>query len=266
MLGKITLFMLCCITALVMGCSRQQSDFTSGRWIDLSYDFSAETIFWPTGEGFIFEKGFDGIADNGFYYAANSFSTAEHGGTHIDAPVHFAQGRMTVDELSIEQLTGPAAVIDVSAKALNDRDYLIQIDDIISWESAHGRLPENVILLFRTGFGEYWPDPKMYLGTDKKGPEAIPELHFPGISQEAAQWLADNRSIDAIGIDTASIDYGQSKTDEAHRILYELNIPGLENIANLDMLPETGAFIIALPMKIKGGSGGPLRITAFIPD
>ena len=189
-----------------MGCSRQQSDFTSGRWIDLSYDFSAETIFWPTGEGFIFEKGFDGIADNGFYYAANSFSTAEHGGTHIDAPVHFAQGRMTVDELSIEQLTGPAAVIDVSAKALNDRDYLIQIDDIISWESAHGRLPENVILLFRTGFGEYWPDQKMYLGTDKKGPEAIPELHFPGISQEAAQWLADNRSIYSSGCTISEAD------------------------------------------------------------
>jgi kynurenine formamidase len=173
---------------------------------------------------------------------------------------------MTVDEIPVEQLTGPAAVIDVSAKVLNDRDYLIQIEDVISWESTHGRLPDNVILLFRTGFGKYWPDAKLYLGTDQKGPEAIPELHFPGIGREAAQWLADNRSIDAIGIDTASIDYGQSKTDEAHRILYELNIPGLEHVANLDMLPETGAFIIALPMKIKGGSGGPLRITAFIPD
>ena len=133
------------------------------------------------------------------------------------------------------------------------------------WEKAHGRIPDRAIVLIRTGWGSRWPDRKAFLGTDLTGPEAVPELHFPGISPDAAKWIVDERRIDAIGIDTPSIDYGQSKTFETHQILYGANIPGFENLAHLDELPESGSFVVALPMKIAGGSGGPLRMVGFVP-
>jgi len=155
-------------------------------------------------------------------------------------------------------------VVDVSEQATPD--YQITVEDLAEWESRHGPIPPGTILLLRTGWGERWPDPFLYLGTDMKGPEAVPELHFPGLSPEAAGWLAENREIDAIGIDTPSIDYGQSTTFETHQILYGLNMPGFENVANLQEVPEWGAFLVALPMKIEGGSGGPLRVVAFIPE
>jgi kynurenine formamidase len=155
-------------------------------------------------------------------------------------------------------------VVDVSDRVTPD--YLVTVADLTDWESRHGRIPPGSILLLRTGWGERWPDPIRFLGTDKKGPEAVPELHFPGLSPDAAQWIVDNRDIDAIGIDTPSIDYGQSATFETHQILYAENMPGLENVANLEQVPEWGAYVVALPMKIAGGSGGPLRVVAFIPE
>ena len=237
---------------------------TAGRWVDLSYSFSEETIYWPTAEPFALEQVFYGVADSGFFYAANNFSAAEHGGTHLDAPIHFAEGRHTTDEIPLEQLIGPAVVIDVSGNITPD--YQIGFADIGSWEASNGRIPDGAILLFRTGWGERWPDRLEYLGTEARGPDAVADLHFPGIAPATAQWLVDQRDIDAIGIDTPSIDYGQSTRFESHQILYRANIPGFENIANLDRLPETGGFVIALPMKIAGGSGAPLRIVAFIPE
>ncbi|MCM3900094.1 MAG: cyclase family protein, partial [Pyrinomonadaceae bacterium] len=103
-----------------------------------------------------------------------------------------------------------------------------------------------------------------YLGTEERGAEAVAKLHFPGLHPDAARWLAANRSIKAIGLDTASIDFGQSTLFESHRILFDKNIPAFENVANLDRLPPKGFSVIALPMKIKGGSGGPLRIVAIL--
>lgn len=258
-------FSLIVVVGITLGCSRQTS-FPQGRWVDMSYEYSSETVFWPTVEPFKLEVVADGIGEGGYYYTANFFSTAEHGGTHLDAPAHFAQGAWTAEKVPLDNLIGPAVVIDVTGKTESDRDYLITIDDITSWESRNGQIPENTILLFRTGFGRYWPNAAQYLGTDKRGADAVADLHFPGISPEAAQWLVDNRKLKAIGIDTASIDYGQSTMFETHRIIYPANIPGFENVANLDQLPETGAFIVALPMKIKGGSGAPLRIVALIPN
>ena len=133
------------------------------------------------------------------------------------------------------------------------------------WEAENGMLPDGGILLVRTGWGPRWGDRTEYLGTDMVGPEAVPELHFPGIGGEAASWLVANRGIVAVGIDTPSIDYGQSADFETHVILYTENISGFENVANLEALPETGSYVVALPMKIEGGSGGPLRIVAFVP-
>jgi kynurenine formamidase len=239
---------------------------SSGQWIDLTYDFSDNTLYWPTAKTFRFDTAFNGITTAGFYYSAYNFCAAEHGGTHLDAPVHFAKGKWATDEIPLDKLTGEAVVIDVSGKALKNPDYLISQSDIEAWEKTNGRLAGDVILLFRTGYGSFYPDAKKYLGTDERGAEAVAKLHFPAIDSNAADWLIKNRKIKAVGIDVASVDYGQSKDFKTHQILYEQNIPGFENVANLDKLPAKGAFIIALPMKIKGGSGGPLRIVAWLPE
>ncbi len=238
----------------------------AGKWVDLTHDFSSDTVYWPTGEGFKLETVFNGITDKGYYYAANKYTAEEHGGTHIDAPRHFAEGKETLDEIPIDKLIGAAVVIDVSEKALSDRDYLIGVDDFTGWERVNGRIPDDSIVLLNTGYAKYWPDKVKYMGTDKKGQEAVKELHFPGLDPGAAKWLTENRKISAIGLDTPSIDYGQSKLFESHRILFAENIPAFENVANLDGLPPKGALVIALPMKIKGGSGGPLRIVALVPE
>ncbi|HAB17328.1 MAG TPA: cyclase family protein [Verrucomicrobiota bacterium] len=239
--------------------------FTGGRWVDLSHDFSAETLYWPTDDGFALEVQFNGITPKGYFYASNRYRASEHGGTHLDAPVHFARDRKSVDQLPLEQLTGGVFVVDVSAKTRNDADYQVSIDDLKEWEAAHGRIPEAAIVLLNTGFARRWPDAKSYLGTTEKGPEAVEKLHFPGLHPDAARWLLNERHIKAVGLDTASIDYGQSKLFETHRALFEKNIPAFENVAGLDQLPATGAYLVALPMKIKGGTGGPLRIVAWVP-
>src|SRR3972149_653332 len=246
-----------------LSCARGDP-FQSGRFIDLTHDFSTETIYWPTSEPFQLETVVRGITDKNFFYSAYKFCAAEHGGTHIDAPVHFALGHNSVDKISLEQLIGPAVVIDVTEHALNDRDYQISIQDIETWESSNGSIHDNAIVLLSTGYGRYWPDRVKYMGTDKRGPDAVKELHFPGLHPGAATWLSEIRKVKAIGIDTPSIDYGQSNLFKSHQVLSKKNIPIFENVANLNQFPTKGATVIALPMKIKGGSGGALRIVAFL--
>lgn len=241
------------------------SAFPAGQLVDLSYAYGEETLYWPTAAGFEKTTDFEGTSDAGFYYTAYSFATAEHGGTHLDAPVHFSEGRHTTDQIPLERLMGEAVLIDVSEAALADRDYLISVEDVMAWEARHGPIPDDAILLFRTGYGRFWPNAVEYLGTAERGPEAVALLHFPGLDPELASWLVAERSIGAVGIDTPSIDRGQSTLFESHQILYAENIPGLENVANLEGLPETGFYVIALPMKIEGGSGGPVRIVAIVP-
>ena len=250
---------------LGVGCSKP-ADFPGGQWIDLSYDLSAQTITWPTSEPFKLDTVAAGRTEKGYYYTAFNFCASEHGGTHLDAPIHFAENRKTVDQLSLNQLIGPAIKIDISGKTAANRDYQITVEDFLEWEAQHGQIPDSSIVLFYTGFGKYWPDPAKYLGTDKRGTAGVAALHFPGLAPAAAVWLIKNRKIKAVGIDTASIDFGQSQTYGSHVALMEQNIPAFENVANLEAVPATGAQIIALPLKIKGGSGGPLRIIAFIPD
>ena len=240
-------------------------DFSNGRWIDLTHEFSAETIYWPNAETFQHEAIFVGMTEKGVHYEAYNYSAAEHGGTHIDAPIHFADGRKSVDEIAIDQLIGPAVVIDVKGKCASNRDYQVSVDDFLTWEKKNGRIPDGAIVLLNTGSAQYWPDRVKYMGTDKRGDEGIAALHFPGLHPDAAKWLVEERTIGAIGLDTPSIDYGQSTHFESHVVLFKKNIPAFENVARIDDLPATGATIIALPMKIKGGSGGPLRIVAFLP-
>ncbi|HYN84571.1 MAG TPA: cyclase family protein [Pyrinomonadaceae bacterium] len=240
-------------------------DLASMRVVDLSHSYDAETVYWPTAERtFKLEKDFEGRTEGGYFYAANSFSTAEHGGTHLDAPVHFAEGKQTVDQIPLTQLTGAAVVVDVSEKCERDADYQVSVADFEEWERANGGLPRGSIVILRTGYGRRWPDRKSYMGTDERGAGAVAKLHFPGLHPEAARWLVERREPKAVGLDTPSIDYGQSKLFESHRILFERNVPAFENLANLGELPAKDFYVVALPMKIKGGSGGPLRAAAFI--
>jgi len=241
--------------------------FSQGSWIDLSYAFSDSSLYWPNNPtGFVLDTQANGITPAGFYYYSNSFSAPEHGGTHLDAPIHFAQGKESTDQVPLEKLTGNAVVVDVSVNAFKDRDYLISIKDIQDWEKKNDTINPATIVLFHTGYGQYYPDVKRYFGTDEKGIGAIPNLHFPGIDPATAEWLSTRRKVKAVGLDTPSIDYGQSKDFKTHQVLLAKDIPAFENVANLDQLPVTGAYIVALPMKIKNGSGGPLRIIAWVKN
>lgn len=235
--------------------------------VDLTYSFNEETVYWPTApQEFELETDFEGETEAGYYYSAYTFCAAEHGGTHLDAPKHFAEGRPAVDEMPVEQFIGPAVVVDVSEQTLDDPDYRVTAEDFRTWEDEHGRIPDEAILIVRTGYGQYYPDREEYMGTTERGEEALEDLHFPGLHPDAAQWLVENRSISAFGIDTPSLDYGQSVEFRAHQNLFQEDIVGLENLANLDQLPATGFEVIALPMKIEGGSGAPVRVVALLPE
>jgi kynurenine formamidase len=260
------LYLLACLSLLagLTACRRDATlRFPGGRIVDLSHPFDAQTIYWPTEDGFKLEKEHDGVTEKGYYYASNKFSAPEHGGTHIDAPKHFAANSNTLDQIPLEQLMGDAILLDVTANCAN-RDYLISVDDFANWEREHGKIPDGSIVLLRTGFAKYWPDRVKYMGTDERGAAAVAKLHFPGLGPETARWLTTNRSIKAIGLDTPSIDYGQSTLFESHQILFAKNIPAFENLGDMSALPAKGFSVIAMPMKIAGGSGGPLRVAAII--
>jgi kynurenine formamidase len=233
------------------------------RMIDLTHPYNADTVSWPTSPTrFTLERHAHGYTDAGFFYAANSLCTPEHGGTHLDAPIHFAEGRRTTEQVPLEQLIAPAVVIDVGASAGADRDYRLTVDDVLAFEEQHGRIAAGTIVLMRTGWDRHWPDVRAYLGDDTPGDAS--RLSFPGYGVEAAKLLVHDRRVGVLGIDTASIDYGRSTDFLVHRLAAEENVPGLENLMNLDELPPTGAILIALPMKIEGGSGGPLRAVALV--
>jgi kynurenine formamidase len=241
----------------------QSLDLAASTIVDLTHPFDASTIYWPTSpSGFELKPLFNGLTKGGFFYAANSFCSPEHGGTHLDAPRHFAQGHLTNADIPVERFMGPAVVIDIAEKAAAEPDYRLRLEDIMAFEAAHGRIAEGAIVLLRTGWSARWPDRKAYLGDDTPGDAS--RLHFPGFGAEAAALLANERHVRMIGVDTASVDHGPSRDFPVHRIVAAADVSGLENLANLDRLPATGAIVIALPMKITGGSGGPARIIAVV--
>jgi kynurenine formamidase len=257
-----TLFALCCFGAVTASAAAPPP--TNGSIVDLTHAFDANTIYWPTEAGFTLTSEHSGVTEKGYFYASNALCTPEHGGTHVDAPLHFWQGGAPVDGIPLERLIGPAILVDVSAQVAANRDYQVRVDDFVAWEKHHGLIPNGAIVLVRTGFGQYWPDRQRYLGTDERGPDAVAKLHFPGLLPHAAEWLAGTRKIHAIGLDTASIDHGPSTLFESHVTLFKHGVPAFENVANLDRLPAKGFTVVALPMKIRGGSGGPLRIVAML--
>lgn len=229
---------------------------------DLSHPFDRQTIYWPTEPGFELQSEKAGMTERGYFYASNRFAAPEHGGTHIDAPWHFAEGGQKVDEIPLQRLIGPAVRVDLRAKAAVDPDYLIRVEDLQQWETQHGASLEDKIVLLDTGYAQFWGDRVKYLGTAAVGAEAVEQLRFPGLDPTAATWLAARRRVRCVGIDTASIDYGRSQQFGSHVNLFKHNVPALENLADLSGLPATGFHVSALPMKIAGGSGAPCRVVA----
>ncbi len=204
-----------------------------------------------------------GIEPGGYFYASARFAAHEHGGTHMDAPIHFNQHGATVAEVPLGECIGPAAVIDFSARAASDRDATLSVDDIGRYEAAYGKIPDAAIVIARSGWGKFWPDKKRYLGTDQPGDVA--GLHFPGFSPAAVEFLLENRRVAAIAIDTPSIDPGVSKDFPVHRLWLGANKPGFENLAHAEKLPPRGATLYCIPMKIGDGTGAPTRIFAVLP-
>jgi kynurenine formamidase len=249
----------------ISSCKQKPLQFNDSAWIDLTHTFDSTTLYWPNNQsGFIHKTEAKGKTPGGYFYSSYSVCAPEHGGTHLDAPIHFAENKQTVDQIPLEKLTGNAVLVDVSEKSLKNSDYLISIQDLEFWEEKNGEIEPNSIVLFRTGYGKFYPNRAKYFGTPLTGMEAIPQLHFPGIAPQAATWLIEKRKVKAVGLDTPSLDYGQSKDFKTHQILMGNNCPGFENLANLEKLPAKGSYIVALPMKIGQGSGAPLRIIANI--
>jgi kynurenine formamidase len=266
------------VTTLSAGCAAEQRGAQGGaaapagggvrlpegaRIVDLTYPFDDKTLYWPTATtGFVHETVHFGKTEGGYFYSSYNLCAPEHGGTHLDAPIHFAEGKSTADAVPLSHLVGPAVVVDVSAAAAREADYRITRADIEAFERTQGAMDPGTIVLFRTGWGARWPDRKSYLGDDRPG--HAESLHFPGIGEDAARALVA-RKVGAVGIDTASIDYGPSKDFITHQVLLGADIPAFENVASLQEMPPRGALVIALPMKIRAGSGGPLRIVAVLP-
>jgi kynurenine formamidase len=239
-------------------------DLRTAKVVDLTHPFDSETVYWPTSPTkFELTTLTSGMTPGGWFYSANSFCAPEHGGTHMDAPIHFGRGQKTADQIAVRQLVAPAVVIDVAASATADPDYRLSLADVRAWEKKHGTIPGGAIVLLRTGWSKRWPDRKRYMGDDTPGDAS--NLHFPSYGVDAARFLVRERRVGALGVDTASIDHGPSADFPVHRVAAEANVPGLENLDDLESVPESGAWVVALPMKIASGSGGPLRIIALVP-
>jgi kynurenine formamidase len=227
------------------------------RVIDLSYAINDKLVPWPGDEKWFEAKVNATIEKNGYF--TRSFWMLEHYGTHLDAPAHFPPGKATVDQIPVKQLFGPAVVIDVRAESGMNSDYLLPAARVEEWEKRHGRIPEGAIVLLRTGWASRWPDVQKYRNQDAQG-----KMHFPGFSTEAAKVLIE-RKVSGLGCDTLSIDYGASGDFAVHHLALGAGLYHLENLADLGELPESGAFLVVAPIKLEGGSGGPVRVFAILP-
>lgn len=252
------------VLAFASSAGAQSIDLMKSRFVELTHPFNVNTIYWPTApSGFSYAPISNGRTEGGWFYSAGAYQAPEHGGTHIDAPVHFKEGGLTLDQVPLKKLIGPAYVIDVSVAAAGSPDFEIRPMDITSFEVRSGPIPPGAIVLVRTGWDRKWPDRKEYLGDDTPGDAS--NLRFPGFSEEAMRLLVEQRQVGAVGLDTASLDPGQSKDFRAHRVAAAAGVPGFENLKGLDQLPPKGAWVIALPMLIEGGTGAPLRAIAVVP-
>ena len=224
--------------------------------LDLSYAINDKLVPWP-GDPRWFEAQVNATIEKDGYFT-RSFWMLEHYGTHLDAPIHFAPGTATVDKIPAKQLLGPAVVVDVRADAAKDADYLLPPARLEDWENRHGRIPEGSIVLLQTGWSARWPDAGRYRNQDSRG-----RMHFPGFSVDAVKFLIE-RNVSGLGCDTLSTDYGASADFRVHHLALGAGLYQLENLSDLSDVPEDGAFLIAAPIKLEGGSGGPVRVFVLI--
>jgi kynurenine formamidase len=235
---------------------------TRMRVVDLSYAINDHLPPWP-GDTKSFEARPNANIERDGYFT-RSFWMLEHYGTHLDAPAHFPPGKTTVDQIPVERLIGPAAVLDVSnvsaGKTAESADYRLPVGRVKQWESVHGTIPAGAIVLLRTGCASMWPDAARYRNLDSAG-----TMHFPGFSVEAVQYLI-SKHISGIGADAMSVDPGDSKDYAVHHLALGSDLYQIENLADLSTVPEAGAWLIVAPIKLEGGSGGPCRVFALVPD
>lgn len=230
------------------------------RLIDLTNTLERDSPYWAEnqpGSPFHTSVTSNYEKDGNF---TRSLSMPEHFGTHMDAPVHFDPEGVSVDQIAVERFFAPAVLVDVSSAVTTNADYRVTVQDIEKWTGKHGSIPTGAVVFFRTGWAVRWPSQEKYMNTDARG---VP--HFPGLSVEAVQYLMAQACPVGIGIDTASVDYGPSTDFAVHRLTMPAGVYHLENVANLDKLPLTGFRVIALPLKLGGGSGAPARVVALIP-
>jgi kynurenine formamidase len=228
------------------------------RVLDLSYAINDKLVPWP-GDTRWFEAQVNSTVEkNGNF--TRSFWTLEHYGTHLDAPIHFPPGKVPVDKIPPKQLFGPAVVIDVRTEGGKDADFLLPAARVEDWEKRHGRIPEGAIVLLRTGWAARWPDAQRYRNQDAQG-----RMHFPGFSVEAVKVLLE-RKISGLGCDTLSTDFGASTDYAVHHLALGEGLYQLENLTDLGEVPEVGAFLVVAPIKLEGGSGGPVRVFALVED
>lgn len=231
------------------------------RVIDLTHALNDHLPPWP-GDAKSFEAVPNASIERDGYFT-RSFWMLEHYGTHLDAPAHFPPGKTTVDRIPVERLIGPAVILDVrdqaGRKSPPGADYRVPVSRLEQWEKSHGPIPAGAIALLRTGCAERWPDANLYRGMDSAG-----SMHFPGFSVESVKYLL-SKKISGIGADAMSVDPGDSKNYEVHHLALGSDLFQLENLANVDALPESGAWLIVAPIKLEGGSGGPCRVFAIVP-
>ena len=233
------------------------SDISSGktRVVDLSYAINDRLVPWPGDEKWFEAKINATVEKNGYF--TRSFWMLEHYGTHLDAPIHFPPGETTVDQIPAKQLFGPAIVLDVSDEGAKNADYQAPPARVEEWEKKHGRISEGSIVLLKTGWASRWPNAQKYRNQDAQG-----KMHFPGFSAEAAKLLI-SRKVSGIGCDTMSVDYGASEDFAVHHLALGAGLYHLENLSDLSEVPEAGAFLVVAPIKLEGGSGGPVRVFAI---
>ena len=227
------------------------------RVLDLAYAVSDRLVPWP-GDKRCFEAQVNAsVADHGYF--TRSFWMLEHYGTHLDAPIHFPTGKTPVDRIPAAQFFGPSVVLDVREEGGANADYELPVDNILEWEKKNGEVPHGAIVLLRTGWSARWPDARRYCNQDAAG-----RMHFPGFSLAAVEQLI-KRGINGLGCDTMSVDLGASQDFAVHRLALGAGLYHLENLADLSALPEKGAFLVVAPIKLEGGSGGPVRVFALLP-
>lgn len=255
---------LAALSLIALSASSFALDLSEYRLLDLTHTYNAETIYWPTATSrFELTELAAGQTDGGYYYSAYSLCTPEHGGTHLDAPVHFSANGRSTDAIPLERLIAPGIVIDVTSQADADRNYRLTAEDVLAFEAEHGRIAAGTIVLLKTGWSARWPNTLAYLGDDTPGDAS--SLSFPSYGEAAARLLVEQRRVAMLGVDTASIDYGPSQDFIVHRVAAAQNVAGLENLTDLERLPASGFTVFALPIKSEGGSGGPVRVVALVP-